>query len=73
MVFRHNDKAAKSTSLAGGDNLVRVKRLWREHCRVFVAIAPFAPGEGVEAPVDDADNIGAMGESREERGTGNGT
>ena len=54
MVLRDDDESGEPAVPARARDLVGVEMRRRENLRVFVAIAPFAVGIGVETPVDDS-------------------
>ena len=57
MVLGNHHQPADAAAPARANDLVGVEAGRIQHRRIFVAIAPFAVGEGVEPPVDDADDV----------------
>ena len=57
VVLGDHHQPADAAVPARADDLVGVEARGGEHRGVLVAVAPFAVGEGVESPVDDADDV----------------
>ena len=68
MVLCNDYEPAKAARLARAYDLVGVELRGIQHCRIFVAIAPFTVGVCVKAPVDNAvDFAVACGDARGKR------
>ncbi len=61
MVLCDDNEPAEPTGLARADDLVGVELRRVQERRIFVAIAPFAVGIGVEAPMDDSVDLAVAG------------
>ena len=66
VMLGHDDESADSARFACADDLVGVETTRREHRWIFVTVAPFPVGVGIEAPMDDSDHFRTLGQASRE-------